>query len=92
VMSGVFGTEFEARDIQRAWKRAGDAEKRQLRSRLEAVMGRHFDLEQRLRELEMADITRRLTQARSETARRAERRADHIRFAVEDVIRGAERP
>lgn len=92
VMAGLFGTEFEARDIQRLWKRAGDAEKRALRVRLEQIMGRHFDQEQRLRELEMADITRRLGQARSETARRAERRAEHIRFAVEDVIRGAERP
>ena len=51
-----------------------------------------FDLEDQLRALEIADIERRLTEVRAESQRRRERRAEFIKFAVDDIVRDAIRP
>lgn len=92
LLAGMFGAELEARDLQREWRRADEPRRREVRARLESLMGRHFDAEQRLRDLEMRDIEARLNQARAVSARRAERRAEHVRYAVDGIIRDAERP
>jgi len=42
--------------------------------------------------LEVADIERRLADVRAETTRRRDRRAEFIKFAVDDIIRDAIRP
>jgi hypothetical protein len=49
-------------------------------------------LEDRLRSLEIADIERRLADVRAESQRRREKRAEFIKFAVDDIIRDAIRP
>jgi hypothetical protein len=91
-MSVVFGTEFEARILQRAWRTATEAQRRTLRTQLEALMTRHFEAEDQLRGLEMRDIERRLADARAETDRRRARRAELVRWAVDDIIHQAGRP
>lgn len=91
-MAVLFGTEFEARALQRAWRGASEAERRSLRGQLEGLMTRHFEAEDQLRALEMQDIERRLAEARAETERRRARRAELVRWAVDDIIHGAARP
>jgi hypothetical protein len=91
-MAIMFGTEFEARIIQRAWKSAGEADRQRMRSQLETLMARHFDVEDQLRTLEMRDIEHRLADARAESERRRQRRAELVRWSVDDIIHGAERP
>jgi hypothetical protein len=88
----LFGTEFEARALQRAWRRAGEAERRAMRGQLEALMTRHFEAEEQLRALEMRDIERRLADVRAESERRRQRRAELVRWAVDDIIHQAQRP
>ena len=63
-----------------------------MRGQLEALMTRHFEAEDQLRALEVRDIERRLAEARSETERRRSRRAELVRWAVDDIIHGANRP
>lgn len=91
LMLQLFGAEFEARDIQRNWNRANEQQKRELRSRLESVMDRHFAVEDQLRLVEMRDIARRLQEAQADNERRRQRRAEMVRYQVEDIIRDAER-
>jgi hypothetical protein len=91
-MAVLFGTEFEARALQRAWRSASEAERRSMRGQLEGLMTRHFEAEDQLRALEMQDIERRLAEARAETERRRARRAELVRWAVDDIIHGATRP
>ena len=91
-MAVLFGTEFEARALQRSWREASEAERRRIRGQLEALMTRHFEAEDQLRALEVRDIERRLAEARSETERRRSRRAELVRWAVDDIIHGANRP
>jgi hypothetical protein len=91
-MAAMFGTEFEARVLQRAWRDASEAERRTMRGQLEALMTRHFEAEDQLRALEMQDIERRLADARAESERRRQRRAELVRWSVDDIILQAVRP
>ena len=91
-LAAMFGTEFEARVIQRAWRAASESDRTRMRSQLETLMTTHFEMEDRLRALEMQDIERRLADVRAETERRRQRRAEMVRWSVDDIIHGAERP
>lgn len=88
----MFGLEAHARTLQRAYRNAPEAQRTTYRSQLETLIGGHFDIENQLRVLEIKDIERRLTDVRSETQRRIEKRAEFVRWAVDDIIRDATRP
>ena len=88
----MFGLEANARARQRAYRTATEAQRQALRAQIEALISQHFDLEDRLRSLEIADIERRLADVRAESQRRREKRAEFIKFAVDDIIRDAIRP
>lgn len=88
----MFGLEARARGQQRAYRTASDASRTAIRNRIEALITQHFDLEDQLRALEVADIERRLADVRAETTRRRERRAEFIKWAVDDIVRDAIRP
>jgi hypothetical protein len=88
----MFGLEAQARARQRAYRTASEAVRTTLRSQIEALISQHFDLEDKLRGLEVADIERRLAEVRAETQRRREKRAEFVRWAVDDIIRDATRP
>ena len=88
----LFALEARMRAVQRVYRNASETQRRDLREELEAQMTAHFDLETNLRSLEVADITRRLAEINAETQRRRERRAEFIKFAVDDIIRDATRP
>lgn len=92
VMAAMFASEFEARAIQRSWRTANEAERRALRTRLEFLMLSHVEAEDELRALEIRDIERRLADVRAESERRRQRRAELVRWSVDDIIHGAERP
>jgi len=64
----------------------------QIKTQLTALIGQHFDVEDQLRALEVADIERRLTEVRAESQRRREKRVELVKWAVEDIIRDATRP
>lgn len=91
-MATLFGTEFEARALQRSWRAANEAERRSIRAQLEGLMTRHFEAEDQVRALELRDIERRLAEVRAETDRRRQQRAELVRWSVDDIIHGAERP
>ena len=63
----------------------------QIRTQLTALIGQHFDVEDQLRALEVADIERRLTEVRAESQRRREKRVELVKWAVDDIIRDATR-
>ena len=88
----MFGLEANARAQQRAYRSASEATRPAIRSKIEGLITHHFDLEDQLRALEIADIERRLTDVRAESQRRRDRRAEFIKFAVDDIIRDAIRP
>jgi hypothetical protein len=88
----MFSLELHARALQRAYRGAPDAQRALLRTQIEALITKHFDIEEQLRALEIADIERRLADVRAETQRRREKRAEFIKFAVDDIIRDALRP
>ncbi len=88
----MFGLEANARARQRAYRTATEAQRQALRTQIEALISQHFDLEDKLRGLEIADIERRLADVRAETQRRHDKRAEFIKFAVDDIIRDAIRP
>ena len=88
----MFGLEANARARQRAYRTATEAQRQALRAQIEALITQHFDLEDRLRSLEIADIERRLADVRAESQRRREKRAEFIKFAVDDIVRDAIRP
>jgi len=92
LVTQMFGTELRARALQRAYRQASEARRQALRAQIEALISRHFDLEDKLRALEVADIERRLAEVRAETQRRVEKRAEFVRWAVDDIIRDALRP
>jgi hypothetical protein len=91
-VAGMFGVEANARALQRSYRGAADAQRAQIRSQLETLIGLHFDLEDQLRRLEVADIERRLAEVRAETQRRRDRRAEFVKWSVDDIIRDATRP
>lgn len=88
----MFGLEAQARAQQRVYRTAAESARPPIRNRIEALITQHFDLEEQLRGLEVADIERRLADVRAETARRKERRAEFIKWAVDDIVRDALRP
>jgi hypothetical protein len=88
----MFGLEANARAQQRAYRSASETARPAIRSKIETLITRHFDLEDQLRTLEIADIERRLADVRAEAQRRRDKRAEFIKFAVDDVIRDAIRP
>ena len=88
----MFGLEAQARAQQRAYRAAPESARPVIRGRIETLISQHFDLEDQLRALEVADIERRLAEVRAETVRRRERRAEFIKWAVDDIVRDALRP
>lgn len=92
LMGRVFGLEANARAQQRAYRAASEAQRSAIRSRIEALISQHFDIEDKLRALEVADIERRLAEVRAETQRRREKRAEFVKWAVDDIVRDATRP
>jgi hypothetical protein len=92
VVGKMFGLEAHARAQQRAYRTASEPTRPGIRNKIEGLITQHFDLEDQLRALEIADIERRLAEVRAETQRRHDKRAEFIRFAVDDIIRDAIRP
>lgn len=88
----MFGLEAQARAQQRAYRTAPESARPAIRGRIEALISQHFDLEDQLRALEVADIERRLADVRAESQRRRERRTEFIKWAVDDIVRDAIRP
>ena len=88
----MFGLEAKARAQQRAYRTASESSRPAIRKQIETLISQHFDLEDQLRGLEVADIERRLADVRAETQRRREKRAEFIRWTVDDIIRDATRP
>ena len=92
VVGKMFGLEANARAQQRAYRIASESRRPAIRKQIETLISQHFDLEDQLRALEVADIERRLADVRAETQRRRDKRAEFIKFAVDDIIRDAIRP
>src|SRR6266702_962927 len=88
----MFGLEANARAQQRAYRIASESRRPAIRNKIEGLITQHFDLEDQLRALEVADIERRLANVRAESQRRREKRAEFIKFAVDDIVRDAVRP
>jgi len=88
----MFGLEANARAQQRAYRIASESRRPAIRQQIETLISQHFDLEDQLRALEVADIERRLADVRAESQRRREKRAEFIKFAVDDIVRDAVRP
>jgi len=92
LVTQMFGLEAMARTLQRAYRGANETQRDAIRSQLEKVIGAHFDYENQLRRFEISDIERRLSEVRAETQRRLDKRAEFIKFAVDDIVRDAVRP
>jgi hypothetical protein len=92
LVARMFGLEANARALQRAYRPAPEPQRTAIRGQLEALISRHFDIENQLRGLEIADIERRLTEVRAETQRRIDKRLEFVKWAVDDIIRDATRP
>ena len=92
VVGKMFGLEANARAQQRAYRIASESRRPAIRKQIETLISQHFDLEDQLRALEVADIERRLADVRAETQRRRDKRAEFIKFAVDDIVRDAMRP
>ena len=88
----MFGLEANARAQQRAYRIASESRRPAIRKQIETLISQHFDLEDQLRALEVADIERRLADVRAESQRRRDKRAEFIKFAVDDIVRDAVRP
>jgi hypothetical protein len=92
LVTQMFGLELMARTLQLAYRDANETQRETYRSQLEKVISTHFDFENQLRVLEIKDIERRLAEVRAETARRVEKRAEFVKWTVDDIIRDATRP
>jgi len=92
LVSRMFGLEAKARAEQRAYRTASESNRPAIRRQIVVIIDQHFDLEDMLRDLEIADIERRLTEVRAESQRRRDHRAEFIKFAVDDIVRDAVRP
>ena len=88
----MFGLEANARELQRAYRGANEAQRAAFRTQLETLIGGHFDIENQLRVLEINDIKRRLAEVQAETQRRIDKRAEFVKWSVDDIIRDATRP
>lgn len=92
LMTQMFGAEARARGLQRAYRDLDDSTQAgAIRARLREVLERHLAAEDSLRDLEVADIERRIAQVRAETARRRRERAELVRRMVEQVLQDARR-
>jgi hypothetical protein len=92
LVSRMFGLEANARAEQRAYRTASESNRPAIHRQIVVIIDQHFDLEDMLRDLEIADIERRLADVRAESQRRRDHRAEFIKFAVDDIIRDAIRP
>ncbi len=92
LVSRMFGLEANARAQQRAYRTASESNRPAIHRQIVVIIDQHFDLEDMLRDLEIADIERRLTEVRAESQRRRDHRAEFIKFAVDDIVRDAVRP
>lgn len=92
LVTQMFGLELMARTLQLAYRDANETQREAYRSQIEKVISAHFDFENQLRILEIRDIERRLADVRADTQRRIDKRAEFIKFAVDDIIRDAIRP
>lgn len=92
LVTQMFGQELRARGLQRTYRGATEARRQVIRTQIEALISQHFDLEDKLRGLEVADIERRLAEVRAETQRRRDKRAEFVKWAVDDIVRDAMRP
>lgn len=92
LVTQMFGLELMARTLQLAYRDANETQREAYRSQIEKVISAHFDFENQLRILEIKDIERRLSDVRAETQRRLDKRAEFVKFAVDDIIRDAIRP
>ncbi len=92
LVAHMFGLEARTRAHQRAYRTASEQHRAAIQKQIEGVISQHFDIEDQLRALEVADIERRLADVRAETQRRHDRRAEMIKWAVDDVVRDAMRP
>ena len=92
VVGKMFGLEANARAQQRVYRTASEPSRPAIRARIEALISQHFDLEDQLRSLEVADIEKRLAAVKAETQRRHDRRSEFIKWAVDDIVRDAMRP
>jgi len=95
LMSQMFSAEARARGLQRAYRDTGGADSvqaRSIRERLVTILERHLAAEDSLRELEVADIERRIVQIRAETMRRRREREVLVRRMVEQVLEDARKP
>ena len=88
----MFGLEANARAQQRGYRMASESRRPAIRTQIETLISQHFDVEDQLRALEIADIEHRLADVRAESQRRRDKRAEFIRFSVDDIIRDAIRP
>ena len=92
LVTRMFAVESKARAQQRAYRTASEASRPAIRTKIEAFITQHFDLEDQLRALEVADIEHRLADVRAESQRRRDKRAEFIKWAVDDIVRDALRP
>jgi hypothetical protein len=92
LVTQMFGLELMARTLQLAYRDANETQREAYRSQIEKVISAHFDFENQLRVLEINDIKRRLAEVQAETQRRIEKRAEFVKWAVDDIIRDATRP
>jgi hypothetical protein len=92
LVTQMFGLELMARTLQLAYRDANETQREAYRSQIEKVISAHFDFENQLRFLEIKDIERRLADVRAETQRRIEKRAEFVKWSVDDIIRDATRP
>src|SRR5260370_8196477 len=88
----MFGLQAHAASQQRAYRTPSEVSRVAIRKQIEGQITQHFDLEDQVRSLEIADIERRLAEVRAESQRRRDKRAEFIKFAVDDIIRDAIRP
>jgi len=92
LVAKMFGLEAYARELQRAYRFGSEAQRTAFRTQLETLIGGHFDIENQLRVLEINDIKRRLAEVQTETQRRIEKRAELVKWSVDDIIRDATKP
>src|SRR2546430_8125550 len=69
VVGKMFGLEANARAQQRAYRIASESRRPAIRKQIETLISQHFDLEDQLRALEVADIDRRFGQVPARTTR-----------------------
>jgi hypothetical protein len=93
LMAQLFATEARARALQRDYREVPDSSHvRAIRQRLEELITRHMAAEDSLRQVEIADVERRLVQIRAETEQRRRQRAELVRQQVDQILRDANRP